>query len=300
MKLIFMGTPLFACYVFDELILHHEILAVFTQPDKPVGRKNIITPPPIKQKALQHHIKIYQPTMLGKDEIEAIASLKPDMIVVVAYGKILPESILKIAPCVNVHASILPKYRGASPIQQMLLSDDKEFGVTIIHMDKGLDSGDILMTKTITRDSVENMGLESLSQKLSLLGASALLEVLEHYQDITPIPQDSTQATYCKKITKSDGLIDFDDAKEIFKKSLAYEKWPGIYIKSGIKLFHLTLCKYTGTHIAGEILQTTPHVIIGCKKGSLIIESIQAPSKQKILAADFLRGRGLKVGDILQ
>lgn len=298
MKIVFMGTPSFAEVVFENLVARHQILAIFTQPDKPVGRKNIITPPLIKIVALKHSVPVFQPKKIDESQAESIRKMRPDVIVVVAYGKILPESILNIAPCINVHASILPKYRGASPIQQMILSDDEEFGVSIMQMSYALDSGDILKIKTMPR---EDIGLESLSKKLALLGADALLKTLENLHSIKPIPQDESKATYCKKILKSDGLICFDNAKAIFKKSLAYEKWPGIYLESGLKLFDIGLQDENSKNMTGEILGIEKdYIVIGCGQGSLKIGQLQAPNKQKVCAKDFICGRGYKIGDILK
>lgn len=338
MKIVFMGTPRFAEVVLEEIVAYAksggktsesksqkpklEILAAFTQPDKPVGRKAIITPPPLKLAAEKHGIPVFQPNALDDEACEILKSLRPDFIVVVAYGKILPQRVLDIAPCINIHASILPKYRGASPIQQMILSDDSEYGVSIMRMDAGLDSGDLLCVKKFARQKSKNaesknaesskidsecvpkeLGYIALSEKLAMLGASALIEVLENFDSITPAPQDERAATYCKKIAKQDGLIAFGDAREIYKKSLAYELWPGVFLKSGMKIYGVRLIESTSAHKAGEILENDTknnQVIIGCARGSIAVEELQIPGKQRVNASQYLRSKGIGAGAVLE
>ena len=311
MKIIFMGTPEFACVVFEQLCEKYEIVAVCTQPDKPVGRKQIVTPPPMKLAALARGIPVLQPQKLDSSVSEKLAQLGAEAIIVVAYGKILPESILHIAPCINVHASILPAYRGASPIQQMILSDDEEFGVSIMRMDSGLDSGDILGVARIPRSShAAHATTAMLGQMLAQLGAHKLIEVLENLDTITPIPQDHTKATYCKKICKNDGLVCFDNAKNIYKKWLAFSQWPGVFLASGIKLFGIRVvpesnpkssatCPTTSTSArAGEILSVKP-CVIACEEGALQIDELQAPSRNRMDASAFLLSQQKRVGDVL-
>lgn len=310
MKLVFMGTPEFACVVFEQLCEHHEILAVCTQPDKPVGRKQILTPPPMKLAALARGIPVLQPQKLDSSVSDELARLGAEAIIVVAYGKILPESILHIAPCINVHASILPHYRGASPIQQMILSDDREFGVSIMQMNSGLDSGDILGVARIARDShIAHATSAMLSQILAQLGAHKLIEVLENLDSITPIPQDHAKATYCKKICKHDGLVCFDNAKHIYKKWLAFSQWPGVFLASGIKLFGIKVVPESSLESsvpsstvisarAGEILSIKP-CIIACGESALQIDELQAPSRNRMDASVFLHSQQKRVGDVL-
>lgn len=312
MRLVFMGTPLFATIIFEAIFSKHTILAVFTQCDKPVGRKGIITPPPMKVQALQKGVQVFQPSVLDSSVQKQIALLKPEAIIVVAYGKILPKEILDIAPCINVHASILPKYRGASPIQQMILNDEKQYGVSIMRMEEGLDNGGILAIKTIPRNQQD---YPALSQTLAHLGAQGLCEVLQNLSAITPILQDESKASYCAKIQKSNGLIDFANAKDIYLKSLAFNPWPGIFLPNGIKIFGVKVVENTKdfaldgvdfnnkhkdnvVYKAGEILSLYP-VIVACKNGAIQIEQMQAPSKNKIDASIFLKSRAIKTGDNL-
>lgn len=311
MRLVFMGTPHFATIIFEEIFSKHTILAVFTQRDKPVGRKGIITPPPMKLQALQKGVKVFQPNALDSSVVEIITAFKPDAIIVVAFGKILPKEILDIAPCINVHASILPKYRGASPIQQMILNDEKQYGVSIMRMEEGLDSGGILGIKSIPRNQQD---YPALSETLAHLGALKLCEVLENLSTITPIPQDESKASYCSKIQKSNGLIDFRDAKEIYLKSLAFNPWPGVFLSNGIKIFGVRVAENvldfalnidsnkqrndSKPHKAGEILSLFP-VVVACENGAVEIKQMQAPSKNKTDASTFLQSRATKVGDNL-
>ncbi len=312
MRVIFMGTPEFARVVFIQLCEKYEIVAVCTQPDKPVGRKQILTPPPVKLAALARGIPVLQPQKLDSSVSEKLARLGAEAIIVVAYGKILPESILHIAPCINLHASILPAYRGASPIQQMILSDDREYGISIMRMDSGLDSGEILAIETMPRDDRATYTI--VSQNLARLGGDTLCEVLAKLGEITPVPQDHSKATYCKKISKQDGLVDFSSARLVYKKWLAFNEWPGVYLTSGLKLFDIDLLRYSeaisqdlnkelatkgGLAGAGEICHIEP-CVIACGDGEcLVIGELQAPSKNRVNASVFLRSRGLQVGDKL-
>ena len=315
MRLVFMGTPEFACVVFEQLCERYEVGVVCTQPDKPIGRKQILTPSPIKLAAQSRHIPVLQPQVLDDEVRQNLASYEPTMIIVVAYGKILPESILSLAPCINLHASILPLYRGASPIQQMILSDDREFGVSVMLMDSGLDSGDILAIAKIPRDSHANYA--ALSQILATLGAQTLCDVINRFSLIVPVPQDHSKATYCKKISKQDGLVDLSSAQLVYKKWLAFGSWPGVFLASGVKLFGIELLERevleSSTHkqnlaqrplakpalCAGEICSISP-CIIACGDGArLLIKELQAPSKNRVEAGVFLRTRGLRVGDVL-
>lgn len=300
MRIVFMGTPIFATIVFDRLLAELEragrsceVLRVITQEDKPVGRKGIITPPPMKQKALQKGIEVLQPRTLDSAFSQALASLQIDFILVVAFGKILPKSILQIAPCINVHASILPKYRGASPIQQMILSDDSHYGVSIMAMEEGLDSGGILGVSKIPRNDED---YTALSATLAQLGGAELARVLCEFDTITPLPQDESKASYCKKICKADGEVRFTNASEIYKKSLAFSPWPSVFMPNGIKIFGIKVAQIEASGAkAGEVLSISP-TIVACQKGAIEIDELQAPSKNKMRASEFLKTRGIKIG----
>ena len=302
-KILFMGTPDYATTIFIELLKSkYEIVGLFTQPDKPVGRKQILTPPHIKQYCIDENIKlpIFQPLKLknNQEAKEEIQNLKPDFILVAAYGQILPKDILDIAPCINLHASLLPNYRGASPIQESLLNDDSFTGVTSMLMEEGLDSGDILGFQylKITR----TMEVSEAFEKLSHIAAQLTITTLDNFENINAIKQNESLVTFCKKIKKDDGLVDFGDAKKLFLKYKAYSYWPGIFLSSELKLKDIELNEELSQNNEGEILEINKDfILIGCKKGSLKIKTLQAPSKKAMSSVDFVRGQRLEVGNIL-
>ncbi len=302
-KILFMGTPDYATTIFIELLKSkYEIVGLFTQPDKPVGRKQILTPPHIKQYCIDENIKlpIFQPLKLknNQEAKEEIQNLKPDFILVAAYGQILPKDILDIAPCINLHASLLPNYRGASPIQESLLNDDSFTGVTSMLMEEGLDSGDILGFQylKITR----TMEVSEAFEKLSHIAAQLTITTLDNFENINAIKQNESLVTFCKKIKKDDGLVDFCDAKKLFLKYKAYSYWPGIFLSSELKLKDIELNEELSQNNEGEILEINKDfILIGCKKGSLKIKTLQAPSKKAMSSVDFVRGQRLEVGSIL-
>lgn len=299
MKIVFMGTPKYATTIFEKLLEHnYDIVALFTQADKKVGRKQILTPPHIKQFCLDNGLSlpIYQPNNF-KDEntVQTIKNLKPNFIIVAAFGQILPQSILDIAPCINLHASLLPKYRGASPIQQAILNDDKYTGVTSMMMEKGLDTGDILGSEYIKITS--NICATELFEKLSIVAANLTIDTIEKFDIINPKKQNSVEVSYCSKIEKNEGLIEFDDAKSIYQKFKAYKSWPGIFLKSGLKIKECELAEITSSNIMGEIIEINSNsIIIGCSIGSLKISEVQAVSKKSMKVVDFIRGARLGLG----
>lgn len=302
-KILFMGTPSYATTIFKELLnSKYEVIGLFTQPDKPVGRKQVLTPPDIKQFCIENSIElpIFQPQKL-KDNLAAylvIKELKPDFIIVAAYGQILPKEILSLAPCINLHASLLPKYRGASPIQESLLNDDNFTGVTSMFMEEGLDSGDILALQYLK--ITPSMDIVEAFDKLSLIAAKLTITTLDNFDRLNPIKQNSCEVSFCKKIKKDDGLVDFLNAKKLFLKYKAYSFWPGIFLKSELKLKDIELLEETSINEAGKILEISKDfIVIACQKGSLKIKTLQAPSKKAINSVDFVRGQRLEVGDIL-
>ncbi len=300
-NIVYMGTPDYASSILQALIKDDEInvLSVYTQPDKPVGRKKVLTAPITKTVALESNIEVHQPLNLRSQEIETeIKSLNPDYIVVAAYGQILPKNILDIAPCINLHASILPQYRGASPIQQSLLNGDKETGVTAMLMDVGLDTGDIL--KISRMEIPSDMMVEELFSALTTIAAELTLDVLKNFDSLTPQKQDDEVATHCSKISKENGLITFDDAQELYNKYRAFTPWPGVYLESGLKLKDIVLQSTQGSYKPGEILvKSTDSFLVGCKKGCIRVNQLQAPSKKQIDGASYLNGKKLKRADIL-
>ncbi|MDN5110796.1 methionyl-tRNA formyltransferase [Aliarcobacter butzleri] len=298
-----MGTPSYATEIFKKLLSsNYEVIGLFTQPDKPVGRKQVLTPPDIKQFCIDNsiNIPIFQPDKL-RDNLAAylvIKELKPDFIIVAAYGQILPKEILKLAPCINLHASLLPKYRGASPIQESLLNDDNFTGVTSMFMEEGLDSGDILALQYLK--ITPTMEVSEAFSKLSLIAAELTITTLDNFDRLNPIKQNESEVSFCKKIKKENGLVDFSDAKNLFLKYKAYSFWPGIFLESELKLKDIELLEETSQNEAGKILDICKdYIIVGCKKGSLKIKTLQAPSKKAINSVDFVRGQRVEIGDIL-
>lgn len=303
-KVLFMGTPSYATEILKELLnnKNYEVIGIFTQEDKPVGRKQVLTPPHIKQYCLENNINIpiLQPKKL-KDNLVAYISIKelePDFIVVAAYGQILPKEILNLAPCINLHASILPNYRGASPIQEGILNDDEYLGVTSMLMEEGLDCGDILGYSYLKNE--KNMLVSEAFTKLSDLAAKLTIITLDNYDKLKPIKQNDSSASFCKKIKKEDGEVDFNCAKKLFSKYKAYSFWPGIFIKSELKLKDIEFVENSSQNIAGEILEIAKdYIVVGCNQGRLKIRTLQAPSKNSINSVEYIKGKRLTIGDIL-
>ncbi|OCL94078.1 methionyl-tRNA formyltransferase [Aliarcobacter thereius] len=305
-RIVFMGTPSYASKILEELLKNndkYEVVGIFTQEDKPVGRKQILTPPHIKQYCLDNKldIPILQPKKL-KDNLVAYISIKelePDFIIVAAYGQILPKEILAIAPCINLHASILPKYRGASPIQEGILNDDKYLGVTSMFMEEGLDCGDILGFSYLKNQ--KDLYVSEAFEKLSIIAANLTIITLDNYDKLSPIKQNSSKTSYCKKIKKDNGEVNFSCAKDLFLKYKAYSFWPQIFLSSGLKLKEIELIEENSQNIEGEILDiNSDNIIVGCKKGSIKIKTLQAPSKNTISSVDYIKGQRLKIKDILK
>ena len=302
-KILFMGTPDYATEIFKELLnSKYEIIGLFTQPDKPVGRKQILTPPSIKQYCIDENINIpvFQPQKLRNNEevTKQIKELNPDFIIVAAYGQILPKDILDIAPCINLHASLLPKYRGASPIQESLLNNDIYTGVTSMLMEEGLDSGDILGLQYLKITAT--MEVSAAFDKLSQIAAKLTIATLDNFENIKPIKQNESEVSFCIKIKKEDGLVDFFDAKKLYLKYKAYSYWPGIFLESELKLKDIELNDEISINNQGQILEIkNDFIVIGCKKGSLRIKTLQAPSKKAINSIDFIRGQRLEINSIL-
>jgi len=298
-KIVYMGTPHYAKEILETLINADdmEVSLVLTQPDRPVGRKKVLTPPPVKSLALEHHIEVLQPNRLSDEGIfEAIEAQRPDFIIVAAFGQILPKSILDIAPCINLHASLLPQYRGASPVQQSLLNGDAKSGVTSMMMEEGLDTGDIL--EMIEFEIPGEMRLHALMQQLTKDASTLTLSTVRNFESIKPLKQDESQATLCKKIKKADGEVDFEDASLVYNKYRAFEGWPGIFAANGTKIDGMTLVDTTSDHRSFEILSFEDEaVIVGCTLGALKIDTLQPASKKAMSAKAYCVGRGLKVGD---
>lgn len=299
MRVIFMGTPDYAQKILERL-LHEadiDVVAVYTQPDKPVGRKKVMTPPEVKVLAEEKNIPVYQPNRLRDVEVVSeLLRIECDYIVVAAYGQILPRAILDHAPCINLHASILPKYRGASPIQQVLLNDDKQTGVTAMLMEEGLDTGDILKIESM--NVPKSMMVETLFEELTLVATNLTVDVLQNFETFQPEKQDENQATHCKKITKKDGEVNFESAYEVYNKYRAFTPWPGIFLESGMKLKKIELSDKCSLYKAGKILEiNSDNIVVACAKGTLKIFTVQPSSKKEMSVISYINGKRLAVED---
>lgn len=306
MKIIFMGTPDFAAASLEALIAsRHEIQAVVTQPDKPKGRKGELTPSPVKVVAEGKGIKVYQPLKVRDEEfVKTLRAYNPDVIVVVAFGQIIPLSILKMPKfgCVNIHGSLLPKYRGAAPIQWAVLDGEKETGITTILMDEGIDTGDILLKKTIKIDMDETSG--SLFDKLMALGAETILETLDELENgnLTPIKQGESPTAYAKMLTKAMGLIDFTrPAKELDCFVRGMDPWPSAYtLLSGKTLKLWKVRAVEGSGKAGSVIDIGKESFtIACGEGAIEVLEVQLEGKKRMSAGDFLKGSTLNIGQEL-
>lgn len=294
-----MGSPEFAANILESLNNEVEIVGVFTQPDKPVGRKQELTPPPAALKAKELNLELFQPlSFKNEDTISELASLKPDVIIVAAYGQILPQKALDVAPCINLHASLLPSHRGASALQSLLLNGEKYSGVTAIMMTKKLDAGDIL--GYLYFKHTDRAKWDCLLSKLSFMAADLMLSILRNINSIKPLKQRECLATYAPKVNKQDGLVLLEDAMTVFRKFQAYHPWPGTYLESGLKLFELSVVNKDCFGSAGKIVNITKEgAEIECAQGRLFIKEVQAAGKKRMSIVDYLRGARVGVGDYL-
>jgi len=302
MKVIFMGTPDYAQKILEKLIKSDgiDVVAVYTQPDKPVGRKKIMTPPSVKLLASEKNIAVFQPNRLRDVEVvNELLKIDCDYIVVAAYGQILPKEILDHAPCINLHASILPQYRGASPIQQTLLNGDKKTGVTAMLMEEGLDSGDILKINSIDVNSTEMV--ETLFDRLTEVASDLTIDILKNFNSYKAIKQDKNLVTHCKKITKADGKITFMDAQNLYNKYRAFTPWPGIYLESGLKLKNIALEETKRVNEeAGKIIKIDKDsIVVACSKGSIRIYKVQPQSKKEMDVLSYINGKRLSLENTL-
>ncbi len=304
MRIAFMGTPDYSVKTLEMLIQsEHEVVAVFAQPDKPVGRKQILTPPPVKQCAVEHNIPVYQPKNARDGEMLGILNeLNPDVIVVVAYGKILPKEILTLPKygCVNGHASLLPRHRGASPIQWAIVCGDKQTGVTTMLMDEGMDTGDILMTAVTDIGDTETA--EQLFERLSVLSAELMIKTLAALEkgDITPKKQPEEGVTYAPILKKDMARIDFSKtADEICCAVRGYNSWPCAFFFLDSKRIKVLSCvkdKNTSAE-CGTFIGNGSQAIIACGGGeSVRLIEIQPEGSKVMTAENWLRGHKIENG----
>lgn len=307
MKIIFMGTPDFAVPCLEELIeLNHEIVGVFTQPDKKKGRGYTLMAPPVKELALKHNLPVYQPVTLKTDDsIDLINSLQPDLIVVVAYGKILPESILNIPSkgCINVHGSLLPKYRGAAPIQWSVINGEKVTGITTMYMDAGLDTGDMILKSETTIGEEETSG--ELYDRLKIMGAKLLVETIDKLEKgtITREQQDNNQSSYAPMLDKSLSNIDWNlRAETIHNLVRGLNPWPVAMTtleSKNLKIYRTKVSNQVISLKPGEVKSIKPFIVCCGENTAIEILELQLESKKRMKADDFLRGYKLKEGTIL-
>lgn len=307
MKIIFMGTPEFAVPSLDALLnSKHNVAAIATQPDKPAGREKRLTPPPVKVRALKAGLTVLQPERI-KDEgfIKTLSELNADIIVVAAFGKILPAKILHLPRygCVNIHASLLPKYRGAAPINWAIINGEKETGITIMQMDEGLDTGGILLKERIPIAKDDTAG--TLSVMLSQIGAKLLIKALEAIDvgNIKAIPQDNSKASFAPILNKGDGRIDWTrEAEDIYNMVRGMDPWPGAftYYKGGVWRVWKTAVGNDKNETPGMVISIDGGKIdVACGKGVLSITEMQPANRKKMAASDFLRGHKIETGVIL-
>ena len=305
MRIIFAGTPQFAAIALAELLKgHHQVITVLTQPDRPSGRGMQLSASPVKQLALQHGLSVLQPATLKTEEAQhAIALLEADVMVVAAYGLILPKPVLQMPRygCLNIHASVLPRWRGAAPIQRAILAGDSETGITIMQMDEGLDTGDMLLKKKcpIAADDTA----QTLHDRLAGLGAQAIVEVLQELErgQLAPERQDAQQATYAAKLSKSEAQLDWNqDALQLERAVRGYFPFPiaqTFFGKTPIKILRARLSEGKNGNPGEVIAVGKERILVACGKGALALEVLQKPGGKPLSVAQFVQGLPVKVGD---
>jgi len=305
MRIVFIGAGEIGVPTLQALLRssEHRLIGVVTQPDKPVGRTQQIEPPPIKRALAGTKMSILQPARIkDRQAIEEIRALRPEAILVMAYGQILPRDLLDIplVACLNLHASLLPRWRGAAPIQAAIAAGNPETGITVMYMAEGLDTGDILLQRKIEILLADTGG--SLHDRLAQIAPEALLDALQMLAkgNAPPIPQDNALATYAPKLTRDDGKIDWSEPAEIIERKIrAFNPWPGAFITistngtRNLKIFSATLIDLRGR--PGEILRSQNELVVAAGKGALSLREVQLEGKRRMNASEFLRGHAVKV-----
>ena len=307
MRVLFMGTPEIAATSLATLIADgFEVVGAVSQPDRPKGRGMVLTPPPVKVLAEEHGIPVYQPTTLKDGAfLPVLRELAPDVIAVVAYGKILPSEVLSFPKygCVNVHVSLLPKYRGAAPMQRAIMAGEHETGVTTMRMDEGLDTGDILMVEKFPIGDEDNF--ETVHDRSAELGGKLLSATLRALEAGTVLPkkQDHSLATYAEKITKEECLLDFSQPASVLDariRGLSPIPLAFTHLRDGKLLKVVSASPVTGKGRAGEVIRTEREgVVVACGEGALLLKTVLPEGKGRMSAGDFIRGRKIGVGDLL-
>ena len=307
MKIVYMGTPDFAVPPLTAMAeAGHEIAAVVTKQDAVSGRGKKVRFSPVKEKALELGIEVLQPGKVkGNEEfLGQLREIAPDIIVVAAYGKILPKEVLELPPkgCINVHASLLPRFRGAAPIQAAIIEGDEQTGVTIMKMEEGLDTGDMLTQTAVT---IGEMTGEQLHDALAEAGAKLLVETLEKLDSITPRKQDDEKSTYAPMISKEDGHADFGmDPARLSRIMRAFDPWPGTFCFMGdlqIKLWHGTDLGTPCDAPQGTVVAVGAEGIdISAGGGLLRVDTIQVPGKKRVAVKEYLKGNSIEIGTVLR
>jgi methionyl-tRNA formyltransferase len=312
MRVIFMGTPAFAVETLNKIIkAGHEVITVFTQPDKPKGRGKSVQFTPVKEVAIAHNIPVVQPIKIRETEqIELIKELKPEVIVVVAFGQIIPKAILDIPyyGCINVHASLLPKYRGAAPIQWAIIDGESETGITTMRMDTGLDTGDMILKEKVPISEKETN--ENLFEKLGVIGGDLLIQTLEQIQSGTAIyeKQGESPTPYAKMIQKDMGLIDWNKEASVIERQIrGMNPWPSAYTHLGDKTLKIWAADVIADTVEnserqpGEILLVDKkNIVVKAKNGALALTEIQLEGKKRMSTEAFLLGYKVSVGEVLK
>lgn len=310
LRLIFAGTPEFAATALAALLgTEHEICAVYTQPDRPAGRGRKLRPSPVKQLALEHGIPVCQPANFKSEAVlQELADWQADMMIVAAYGLLLPQQVLDVPRlgCLNIHASLLPRWRGAAPIQRAILTGDDQTGITIMQMDAGLDTGDMLLKLPCPIAPDDTGG--TLHDKLAELGGKAIVQVLTDYPDLTPEPQDNSQASYARKLDKNEAAIDWrKPAGQLAREVRAFNPWPVSHTTLGgeiLRVWQAATTPHSSDAAPGTVLAIDKQGIeIACGSGSLRLLQIQPPGSKAMTVAAFLNGRpgqirpGMRLGE---
>jgi len=305
-KIVFMGTPDFGAEVLEELIKNNfNVVGAFSQPDKPKGRGKKLQPTPVKEVALKYNVPIFQPKSVNKGEgFDFLKELNPDIIITAAFGKILRKNVLTLPPkgCWNVHTSLLPKYRGAAPIQRAIENGEKETGISIFKMVEALDAGDIAIQKSIPVEINDNFGV--VYEKLLALAKETVLEFLNSFDQLILKPQNEEEASYAEKITKEDLKVDFNNGTiKVHNKIRAYDPYPGVrslYEGEEVKIFgsnfSTDLLTIENEEEPGTIIYIEKDgILVKCRDGAIKVKEIQFPGKKRITTIDALNGKKLKV-----
>lgn len=306
MRCVFLGTPAFAVPTLEALVsAGHDVICVVTQPDRPSGRGQQLAASPVKEAALRRALPVYQPERIRRPEaVAALAALAPDVMVVVGYGQIVPQSVIDIPPhgIVNLHASLLPKYRGAGPVQWAIANGETRTGVTTMRIDAGLDTGDMLL-KAETDIGPDETTVE-LGARLAAMGAALLVETLERIASIVPQKQDPAHATYAPLLKKEDGLIDWrQPAQAIHDRVRGFQPWPGAYTRFRGQQLHIWKSRVDGAEAGdpGRLLLHPVRVVCGLPAGNAALEliEVQLEGRKRIAAEAFANGQRITAADIL-